>query len=91
MVKLGLDPSCARDVVWKMEYDLQQIWGETISKQYKASAIVIPNKQTKWLVFWWWTTSTEEIAPPAQGHIILPVSDILARVANQTRTYLKIV
>ena len=84
MVKLGLDPSCARDVVWEMEYDLQQIWGETISKQYKAYAIVILNKQTKWLVFWWWTTSTEEITPPAQGHIILPVSDILARVADQT-------
>jgi hypothetical protein len=85
MVKLGLAPSGARDVVWEMEYDLQQIWGETISKQYKAYAIVIPNKQKKWLVFWCWKMSTEEIAPPAQGHIILPVSDILARVANQTK------
>src|SRR5215471_8906539 len=27
MVKLGLAPSRARDVVWEMEYDLQQIWG----------------------------------------------------------------
>jgi hypothetical protein len=85
MVKLGLAPSCARDVVWEMEYDLRQIWGETISKRYKAYAIVIPNKQKKWLVFWCWKTSTEEIEPPAQGHIILPVSDILARVANQTK------
>jgi hypothetical protein len=85
MVKLGLAPSCARDVVWEMEYDLQQIWGETISKRYKAYAIVIPNKQKKWLVFWCWTASREEIEPPTQGHVILPVSDILARVANQVR------
>ena len=39
IVKLGLAPACARDVVWEMEYDLQQIWGETISKQYQAYAI----------------------------------------------------
>jgi hypothetical protein len=68
-----------------MVYDLQQIWGEAISKQYKAYAIVIPNKQKKWLVFWCWKTSTEEIEPTARGDIILPVSDILARVANQNQ------
>ena len=85
LVKLGLAPACARDVVWEMEYDLQQIWGEAISKQYKAYAIVIPNKQKKWLVFCCWKTSTEEIKPTARGDIILPVSDILARVANQTK------
>ena len=84
LVKLGLAPSCARDVVWEMEYDLQQIWGEAISKQYKAYAIVIPNKQKRWLVFWSWKTSTEEIESTARGDIILPVSDILAHVANQT-------
>ena len=84
IVKLGLAPACARDVVWEMEYDLQQIWGETISKQYKAYAIVIPNKQKKRLVFWCWKRSTEEIEPAVQGHIILPVSEILARVATQT-------
>jgi hypothetical protein len=84
MVKHGLAPACARDVVWEMEYDLQQIWGETISKQYKAYAIVIPNKQKKWLVFWCWKRSTEEIESAVQGHIILPVSEILARVATQT-------
>ena len=84
IVKLGLAPACARDVVWEMEYDLQQIWGETISKQYKAYAIVIPNKQKKWLVIWCWKRSTEEIEPAVQGHIVMPVSEILARVANQT-------
>jgi hypothetical protein len=84
MVKLGLAPSRARDVVWEMEYDLQQIWGATVSNHYKAYAILIPNKQNKWLVFWCWTASKEEIEPPAPGHIILPVSDILARVTNET-------
>src|SRR6516225_10458394 len=63
----------------EMEYDLQQIWEETVSNNYKAYAILIPNKQNKWLVFWCWTASKEEIEPPAPGHIILPVSDILAR------------
>ena len=42
-------------------------------------------KQKKWLVFWCWKTSKEEFEPTAQCHIILPVSDILARVANQTK------
>jgi hypothetical protein len=84
IVKLGLAPSRARDLVWEMEYDLQQIWGATVSNHYKAYAILIPNKQNKWLVFSCWTASTEEIEPPAPGHIILPVSDILARVTNET-------
>jgi hypothetical protein len=85
LVKLGLAPSCAKAVIWEMEYELQQIWGEAISKRYKAYAIVIPNKQKKWLVFWCWKTLTEEIEPTTRGDIILPVSDILARVANQTK------
>jgi hypothetical protein len=84
MVKLGLAPSRARDVVWEMEYDLQQIWEATVSNHYKAYAILIPNKQNKWLVFWCWTASKEEIEPPAPGRIILPISDILARVTNET-------
>jgi len=84
LVKFGLPPSSARDVVWEMEYDLQQIWTETIANQYKAYAIVIPNKQKKWLVIWCWKVSTEEIDPSAQSYIILPVSDILARVTNET-------
>src|SRR5215469_4207765 len=46
--------------------------------------ILIPNKQNKRLVFWCWTGSKEEIEPPAPGYIILPVSDILARVTNET-------
>jgi hypothetical protein len=84
MVKLGLAPSRARDVVWEMEYDLQQIWGATVSNHYKAYAILIPNKQDKWLVFWCWKVSTEEIDPSPQSYIILPVSDILARVTDET-------
>jgi hypothetical protein len=52
LVKFGLSPVSARDVVWEMEYELQQIWAKTISNQYKAYAIVIPNKQKKWLVIW---------------------------------------
>ena len=84
MVKLGLAPSRARDVVWEMEYDLQQIWGATVSNHYKAYAILIPNKENKWLVFWCWKVSTEEIDQSPQSYIILPVSDILARVTNET-------
>ena len=82
LVKFGLPPSSARDVVWEMEYDLQQIWAGTISNQYKAYAVVIPNRQKKWLVIWCWKVSTEEIDPSPQSHIILPISDILARVTN---------
>ena len=41
-------------------------------------------EKNKWLVFWCWTESKEEIEPPAPGHIILPVSDILVRVTNET-------
>jgi hypothetical protein len=84
LVKFGLSPPSARDVVWEMENDLQQIWAGTISNQYKAYAIVIPNKQKKWLVIWCWKVSTEEIDPSSQSHIILPISDILAHVANDT-------
>ena len=84
LVKFGLPPSSARDVVWEMEYDLQQIWTETVSNQDKAYAIVIPNKQKKWLAIWYWKVLTEEINPSPQSHIILPISDILARVTNDT-------
>ena len=84
LVKFGLSASSARDVVWEMEYDLQQVWAGTISNQYKAYAVVIPNKQKKWLVIWCWKASTEEVDPSPQSHIILPISDILARVTNDT-------
>jgi hypothetical protein len=85
LVKLGLPPSSAKNVVWDMEDDLQQIWGEAISNRYKAYAIVIPNKGGKRLVFWCWMASKERIGSTAQGHIVLPVSDILARVTDQTK------
>jgi hypothetical protein len=84
LVKFGLSPRSARDVVWEMEHDLQQIWAGTISNQYKAYAIIIPNNQKKWLLIWCWKVSTEEIDPSSQSHIILPISDILARVTNDT-------
>ena len=84
LVKLGLSPCSARDVVWEMEYDLQQVWAGTISNQYRAYAVIIPNKQKRWLVIWYWKVSTEEINPSPQSHIILPISDILARVTNDT-------
>ena len=84
LVKFGLSPRCARDVVWEMEYDLQQIWAGTISNRYKAYAIVIPNKQKKWLVIWCWKLTSEEIELSSQSHIIFPVSDILARITNDT-------
>ena len=84
LVKFGLSPSSARDVVWEMEYDLQQIWAGTISNQYKAYAVVIPNRQKKWLVIWCWKVSTEEIDPSPQSYIVLPISNILARVTNET-------
>jgi hypothetical protein len=48
LVKFGLSPSCARDVVREMEYDLQQIWGG-VPRHFKAFAIVIPTDR-KWLV-----------------------------------------
>jgi hypothetical protein len=85
LVKVGLTPSSARDVIWEMEDDLQRIWGETVSSRYKAYAIVIPSKQKRRLVFWCWKASTEKFDPPAQDHIILPVSDILTRIAHQTK------
>ena len=85
LVKLGFPPSSARNVVWDMEDDLQQIWGGAISNRYKAYAIVTPNKQKKRLVFWCWKASVEKIDPSAQDHIILPISEILARVADQAK------
>jgi len=84
LVKLGLSPCSARDVVWEMEYDLQQVWAGTISNQYRAYAVIIPNKQKKWLAIWYWKVLTEEINPSPQSHIVLPISDILARVTNDT-------
>jgi len=84
MVTLGLAPSRARGIVWEMEYDLQEIWAGTISNQYKAYAVVIPNKQKKWLTIWCWKISKEEIDPSPQSHIVLPISDIFARISNDT-------
>jgi uncharacterized small protein (DUF1192 family) len=84
LVKFGVSPSCARDIVREMEYDLQQIWGG-IPRHFKAYAIVIPTNK-KWLVSWCWIRPAKEIDPfPAEDEIILPVSDILDRVTDETK------
>jgi hypothetical protein len=84
LVKFGLSPSCAKDVIREMEYDLQQVWGRMPS-HFKAYAIIIPTSR-EWLVSWCWKSSTETIDPlPMEDHIILPVSDILARVTTETK------
>jgi hypothetical protein len=84
LVKFGLSPSCAKDVIREMEYDLQQVWGRMPS-HFKAYAIIIPTSR-EWLVSWCWKSPTETIDPlPMEDHIILPVSDILARVTTETK------
>src|SRR6266581_2246342 len=66
------------------KYELQQIWSR-IPRSFKAYLILIPTRR-KWLVSWLWKPSTEAIDRlPVQDHIILPVSDILARVTDETR------
>ena len=80
----GLSPSCARDIVREMEYDLQQIW-RGIPRYFKTYAIVIPTNR-KWLVFWCRMRPAKEIDPfPVEDQVILPVSDILNRVADETK------
>jgi hypothetical protein len=67
-----------------MEYDLQLIW-EGIPRHFKAYAIVIPTNR-KWLVSWCWMRPAAEIDPfPIEDQIILPVSDILGRVTDETK------
>ncbi len=89
LVKFGLSPSCAKDIIREMEYELHQIWERTPSS-FKAYAIIIPTNR-KWLVCWFWTRSTETIDQlPVEDQIVLPVADILARVtdaANQPRQH----
>ena len=83
LVKVGLSPSCAKDIIREMEYDLQQIW-ETIPSRFKAYAMVIPTGR-KWLVSWFWTRSLAIDRPAMEGHIILPVSDILERLTDESK------
>ena len=84
LVKFGLSPSCARDIVREMEYDLQQIW-RGIPRHFKAYAIVISTNR-KWLGSWCRMRPAKEIDPfPVEDQIILPVSDILNRVADETK------
>jgi hypothetical protein len=84
LVKFGLSPPCAKDVIREMEYDLQQIW-ERIPSHFKAYGIIIPTSR-KWLISWCWKTSTEKIDPlQVEGAMILPVSDILARITTETK------
>jgi hypothetical protein len=82
LVKFGFSPSCARDIVREMEHDLQLVW---IPSDFKAYAIIIPAAR-KWLVSWCWKKSSEQIDPfPADDYIILPVSETLARITNETK------
>jgi hypothetical protein len=84
LVKCGLSPSCAKDAIREMEYELHQIW-EITPSSFKAYAILIPTSR-KWLVSWCWKATTEKIDPlTVEDHIILPVSHILARVMDETK------
>jgi len=84
LVKFGLSPSCAREIVREMEYDLQQVWTNTPS-HFKAYALVIPTGR-KWLVSLCWKKSSEQTDPlPVEDHIVLPISDTLTRITNETR------
>ncbi len=84
LVKFGLSPSCAKDVIREMEYDLQQVWGR-MSSHFKAYAIIIPAGR-KWLVSWCWKKSSDQIdLLTMKGHIVLPVSDTLTRITNETK------
>ena len=83
LVKFGLSPSCAREIVREMEYDLQQVWTR-IPSYFKAYALVTPTRR-KWLVSWCWMKSSEQIdLLPLKDHIVLSVSDTLARITNET-------
>ena len=83
LVKFGFSPSCARDIVREMEYDLQLVWTR-IPSDFKAYAIIIPAGR-KWLVSWCWKKSSDQIdSLPMKGHIVLPVSDTLTRITNET-------
>jgi hypothetical protein len=84
LVKFGLSPSCAKDVIKELEHDLQQIWAR-IPSSFKAYAIIIPTNR-KWLVSWWWNRSRIEIDTfSVEDEIILPVSEILARVTDEAK------
>jgi hypothetical protein len=56
--------------------DLQQVWTNTPS-HFKAYALVIPTGR-KWLV-----SLCSKI--PVEDHIVLPISDTLTRITNETR------
>ncbi len=47
LVKFGISPSCAKEIIREMEYELQRIWERTPS-HFKAYALVIPTSR-KWL------------------------------------------
>jgi hypothetical protein len=83
LVKFGFSPSCARDIIREMEYDPQLVWTR-IPNDFKAYAIIIPAGR-KWLVSWYWKRSSDQIdLLPMEGHIVLPVSDTLTRITNET-------
>jgi hypothetical protein len=84
LVKFGFSPSCAGDIVREMEYDLQLVWTR-IPSDFKAYAIIIPAGR-KWLVSWCWKKSSDQIESlPMKDHIVLPVSDTVTRITNETK------
>jgi hypothetical protein len=83
LVKFGFSPSCARDIVREMEYDLQLVWTR-IPTDFKTYAIIITAGR-RWLVSCCWKKSSDQIDMlPMKGHIVLPVSDTLTRITNET-------
>src|SRR5437762_12720501 len=84
LVKFGYSPSSARYIVLEMEFDLQLVWTR-IPSDFKAYTIIIPAGR-KWLVSWCWKKSSDQIdSPPMKGHIVLPVSDTLTRITNESK------
>ncbi len=84
LVKLGMSPCCAKEIIREMEYDLQRIWEGTPS-HFKAYALLIPTRR-KWLVSWCWNKSSEQIDQLlTEGCVVLPVSDTVARITNEAK------
>ncbi len=84
LVKFGISPSCAKEIIREIEYDLQLIWKGTPG-HFKAYALLIPTRR-KWLVSWCWNKSSEQIDPLlTEGCIVLPVSDTVARITNKAK------
>jgi hypothetical protein len=84
LVKFGISPSCAKKSFGKWNMTCTK-FGKGIPGHFKAYAIVIPTGR-KWLVSWCWKKSSEEVDPlAAEDYIVLPVSDTVTRITNETK------